>query len=499
MLPLDVSHLSQSLPVLTDAAGIAGTALSGLLDVSLHAPSRLVAPAAGLSASGAALAVALGRRGGLPSLAISWGRRPRRGPRQWLVDDLLPCGVTLRHFLWPLIPDQKMGYLSIVGGAGGTGKSYLLIDLAVACVTGQDWLGMPPRRLSSIVYVDLEMDEQEFTTRLQAVCAGRGVAYGPVRRRLHYVPLKAMGLDLAVPSPDQQAKGEKAVGQRHVRKVVRRHRGQLILVDSLSYGANVAPGDQPAWRRLMLPPQGLEGIGPPVLAIDHVTVSQGKVKLAGGQNKQWYARSIFLLEKTKGGRVQLTHAKANFGDLLEPFTYTPTFEKGEGGATARVTFTRDDDGEGAGLRPRETRESRPGNPTLPTVPTLPVPIPLPSLPIPPSEKGEATASAGDGDEPRLEGSRCRERERARETQPGMGAGGGVDAHERCMRAILAILEREGPAVDVPLATLATELGLSRKTVANRSGELQQAGRAASRKRGTLTLPLLKKEQEEDTA
>ena len=200
------------------------------------------------------------------------------------------------------------------------------------------------RRLTSVVFVDLEMDEDEFWARVAAVCAGRGVPLEAIRGMIHYLPLKAYGEDLHVPSPQERAKGERAAGQERVRAFIARHRAQLALVDSLSYGGGTEPGDQAGWKRVLLPPHGLERWGCPVLTIDHVTVRNGKVeKLAGGQNKLWIARSIFLLEPAGAGALKVTHAKASFGRQQEPFLLQREFVSDPAtGVLEAVSFTRPD-------------------------------------------------------------------------------------------------------------------------------------------------------------
>jgi hypothetical protein len=339
--------------------------------------------------------------------AARWGYRrwAARGdvgrPRDWLVPDFIPCGP---H-------GKRLGYITIVGGAGGTGKSFLLLDLLVAALAGQPWMGMLVRRLTSVVFVDLEMDADEFWARVAAVCAGRGVPLVAIRGMIHYLPLKAYGEDLHVPSPQERAKGERAAGQERVRAVIARHRAQLALVDSLSYGGGTEPGDQAGWKRVLLPPHGLESWGCPVLTIDHVTVRNGRVeKLAGGQNKLWIARSIFLLEPAGAGALKVTHAKASFGRQQEPFLLQRAFVADPAtGVLEAVRFTRPDveagsTGRGAVLWSASTKGvARPG--TVPegiAAALAPAPVALrPRLvvvPPLPAEDGKSVAVRPKGGE-----------------------------------------------------------------------------------------------------
>lgn len=75
-----------------------------------------------------------------------------------------------------LIGDEGAGLLRrgqkmIVTGDSKMGKSYLLIDLAEAVATGGRWLGMPCNggRPGRVLYVNLEIDAEEFRQRLHLV------------------------------------------------------------------------------------------------------------------------------------------------------------------------------------------------------------------------------------------------------------------------------------------------------------------------------------------
>jgi hypothetical protein len=411
-----------------------------------------------------------------------WTARGQAGrPRDWLVPDFIPCGPY----------GKKLGYITIVGGAGGTGKSLLLIDLLVAALAGQTWMGMAVRRLTSVAFVDLEMDQDEFWSRVAAVCAGRGVPLEAIRSMIHYLPLKEYGEDLHVPSPQERAKGERAAGQERVRAFIARHRAQLALVDSLSYGGGTEPGDQAGWKRVMLPPLGLESWGCPVLTIDHVQVRNGKVeKLAGGQNKLWIARSIFLLEPTRAGALKVTHAKASFGRQQEPFLLQREFVSDpETGVLVVVSFTRPD----VATRPAPAaattkRIARPGK-APEGVPVAPPPVPLrPRLavvPPPPAEDDvEADVRPQAGERPR--GSIPRRPVPVGDTglggpspgdtprtvgDAGGDTGGELRGHAAIDAKVLAAVATRG----ADKAALTEATGYAPKTCANSLSRLRKAG------------------------
>lgn len=80
-------------------------------------------------------------------------------PRDWLVPDLIPSGT-----------------VTLLTGDGGTGKSLVAIQLAVACAAGKPWLG---RKAASgqALFISAEDDEDELHRRLQDVAQAEDVEF----------------------------------------------------------------------------------------------------------------------------------------------------------------------------------------------------------------------------------------------------------------------------------------------------------------------------------
>lgn len=77
-----------------------------------------------------------------------------------------------RRFLVPdLIPDRNV---TILSGDGGTGKSLLAMQLAVAAATGSRWLSLSVES-GSVLYLSAEDDEDECHIRLKDICEGEGL------------------------------------------------------------------------------------------------------------------------------------------------------------------------------------------------------------------------------------------------------------------------------------------------------------------------------------
>lgn len=80
-------------------------------------------------------------------------------PRQWLVPDLVPHRT-----------------VTILGGDGGTGKSLLALQLAIACATGGLWAGFPVKR-GNALFLSAEDEEEELHRRADDILRAEGRAY----------------------------------------------------------------------------------------------------------------------------------------------------------------------------------------------------------------------------------------------------------------------------------------------------------------------------------
>lgn len=72
-----------------------------------------------------------------------------------------------------LIPDRTV---TLLGGDGGTGKSLLALQLAVACATGREWIGRPVRK-GAALYLSAEDDRDELHRRLAAILEAEGLNF----------------------------------------------------------------------------------------------------------------------------------------------------------------------------------------------------------------------------------------------------------------------------------------------------------------------------------
>jgi hypothetical protein len=213
----------------------------------------------------------------------------------------------------------------------------------------------------------------------------------------------------------------------------------------------------------------------------------GRLVLAGGENKQWIARSIFVLEKAAGGALKVTHLKASFGREQGAFLLHREFVSDPAtGVLELVSFTRPDIPEGRHpvatttkgvARPGKAPEAVPPAP-LPLRPGL-VMLPvgdetgavrpqagerpqgiIPKRPVPVGDTGSGEPSPGDTP-------------RTVEDAAGHGGcpGGALRGHAALDAKVLAAVRARGGAADK--SALAEATGYAPKTVANALARLRK--------------------------
>lgn len=254
---------------------------------------------------------------------LSLGGEPR--PRRWAVAGLVPFGPWPRWCVglaWPPLWREERGYVTAILGSGGVGKSYLLLSLAMALLTGGEWLGRRVLRCRSVLYCDAELDVDTQRERGYQVARGLGLPRPPGPSRWWQLPwawIRPWGLSYyRVPCSVGTPEGLALVARQ-----VRRTRAECVLFDSLTIGAaGTALSDQNGWNAVL---SGMEAWKVPTILIDHMGKA-GNGGMVGSFMKQAKVRSAVELERQKDGAVTVEHAKSNFGPMTPAFTMRPVFE-----------------------------------------------------------------------------------------------------------------------------------------------------------------------------
>lgn len=145
----------------------------------------------------------------------------RRVPsRQWFIFELIPARA-----------------VTMLAGDGGVGKSLLALQLAVASVTGAQWLGMNAQR-GPILYLSAEDEEDEIHRRLDRIITAQGCPYCDLKG-LTFATLA--GKDAILAAPNAKGVFEPTALFAKVRAQLAEVRPCLLVIDNL---ADVFGGDE---------------------------------------------------------------------------------------------------------------------------------------------------------------------------------------------------------------------------------------------------------------
>lgn len=133
-----------------------------------------------------------------------------------------------RFHVHPLIPS---GEITLLSGDGGTGKSLLALQLAVATVTGGKWCGLEVTQ-GDVLYLSAEDSLEEIHRRLEAVVRHERLQASQLKG-LSVVPLAGQDALLAAP---MQGKNELAPTPLYhdVERKIAALRPKLVVIDTLA-------------------------------------------------------------------------------------------------------------------------------------------------------------------------------------------------------------------------------------------------------------------------
>lgn len=208
--------------------------------------------------------------------------RSEPAPREYCVAGLIPLGAT-----------------TVLYGDGGQGKSLIALAIAVSITAGLPLLDREVRQCP-VLYVDAELDADEFTRRAFQVARGMGLDGPP--EGLHYVRL-------AGSLTDRRVLGE-------LRETVAESGAGFAVLDSLTIAAY--GGDIERAQDVIAVMKHIEELLPTWLAVDHAPKPRAGVPASaarpfGSAFKFNIARSVIHVMGSDSGTVMLRPTKHNFG------------------------------------------------------------------------------------------------------------------------------------------------------------------------------------------
>ncbi len=222
----------------------------------------------------------------------------------------------------PAIPKP---FPTVIHGAGGSAKSYMVLDFALRYTNkGGEWLGMPIHGRGRALYADFELNAAEFN------------------RRVHKLA-KGMGLDGRIKNLGYFEVGELSTRAAfaRIRALCEKHGFDVVIVDSVGPaldGDTTNAADVIAFHRRYITPLHKAGVTP--VLVDHQAraYSEEDYQLRGAfgsSYKEHLARSVIQVhpqpqaEDSPTLEVRVRHRKANFTGRFEPFNAVITFGEGE--------------------------------------------------------------------------------------------------------------------------------------------------------------------------
>jgi AAA domain/RepB DNA-primase from phage plasmid len=247
--------------------------------------------------------------------AISFAGRAKPPPQQFVVENILPCGLATSFY-----------------GGGGLAKSVnvLHLGMSVAFVGVGSWHGLEVMT-SPVIYLDFEMSETVQLRRAKEIADGAG--WPDVPKNFHYV--EAAGY----PAADVFGFALELVDERGP---------ALIIVDSFGFsmqGESERSADVLSYVRNYIQP--LLDTGSHALVVDHISKAIKGERAAdkeafGSVYKTNAMRSTVNLtghaDEDEGTvYATFTHRKNNVGPRLKPFTVITKFSSGA------ITFERSEE------------------------------------------------------------------------------------------------------------------------------------------------------------
>jgi hypothetical protein len=255
--------------------------------------------------------------------AASFSDEKALPPREWMVPDLIPSG-----------------YVSLLYGDGGVGKSTLAMQLAYAVATGSEWLGMKVGKPGPVVFFSAEEEEGDLQEKV-------GFAKGPFGKfeaLKNFFVVPRAGLNSVLVKFDREGELTSTPLWREFARGLARVKPSLVVLDNL---ADIFQGnevDKTQARQTINTLQSIcTNLGATVLVLAHPSRTGMATGDGSSGNTAWSnsARARLYLErhKTDKGVYLLSLKKANYSEPGKEFRLV----RGAGSAFTKTESTNEAD------------------------------------------------------------------------------------------------------------------------------------------------------------
>lgn len=224
------------------------------------------------------------------------------------------------YIVSPILPT---GVPTLLGGHGGTGKSFLALVLAVCVAAGRDFMGMPVRRVR-VMFYSAEDGKGVLRWRLQKICRALDIDSNELAEWL--IVLDVTDAEPALFREAQESSVRVGVLTAAFTELSRQAtdtKSRLVIIDNASDTYDANENERVRVRSFMRALGKLaRRINGAVLLLAHIdkhTAKGGKGTEGYSGSTAWHnsARSrLFLSEGERG--LLLQHQKSNLGPRAEP-------------------------------------------------------------------------------------------------------------------------------------------------------------------------------------
>jgi len=220
------------------------------------------------------------------------------------------------QFDWVIKPFFPKGMICFVAGIGESGKSWLLLDLAIEAARGGDWLGTFPVAPQKVLYIDQERSRIETTRRVKQLFKAKNLEVLPDLEFLLESRIK-LNLDRSFEA---------------FKRRLQDGRYSLVLVDSF---VKLHDADENSRMALQIVFDRLKQLrnelgitfvlleheGKNVLGPDKLNQEPNAYDMTGSASKAQEAESV-LTVKVKGAKMSTVfHTKSTCGTKADPFKF----------------------------------------------------------------------------------------------------------------------------------------------------------------------------------
>lgn len=213
-----------------------------------------------------------------------------------------------------IIPPHTAG---ILAGDSGVGKTWLMLDLAIAIASGTPWLGQFDVRQGTVLIVDEENAELLLRVRMLMLLKGRGLDAKNVP--IHFAIGNAVDL-----APVKGKRGEPIMSEstRRLGKTINKIKPRLVMFDSLVRVNSAKENDSTEMSKVFSVVKGLmDRTGIACIFAHHTRKgrSQSGQDIRGSGDIRAFADYTLIASKGKDKTINVLHDKSRWSEPVNPF------------------------------------------------------------------------------------------------------------------------------------------------------------------------------------